>query len=335
MVLEGNEENDENFNCCVEQMKLSVIVPVYNVEQWVERCIESVYNQNLDEKDFEVIVVNDGTKDKSIEIVEAIATEKSNIRIIHQVNQGLSAARNTGLLNATGDYVWFLDSDDCIEPETLEPLLNHAIEEKLDVLCFGINLMYDDGRKERYEIPFEKGVMSGSSFLTKVGMPPAAWCALYRREYLLEKNLLFMVGVLHEDQEFTPRAYYLAKRIEYVPTVVYNYAQRDGSIMKTDKNAKRKSTDLLKICDSLYAFLQAFVNTEEPAYFAMMNKISFAFSQSLKNYSKNCFPLRNYSEKLYYPLQINCFLSKSDKIKYRFINFSIPLYLFIYKLIRR
>lgn len=335
MVLERNKENDKNINCCVEQMKLSVIIPVYNVEQWIKRCLESVYCQNLDEKDFEVLIVNDGTKDNSIEIVENFASVTSNIRIIHQKNQGLSAARNTGLANAVGEYVWFLDSDDCIEPNSLKFLLKHAIEHRLDVLCFGLNLMHDDGRKEQFDIPFVEGVMNGSSFISRVAMPPAAWCALYRRNFLIENKLEFMVGVLHEDQEFTPRAYYLANRIEYIPTVVYNYAQRDGSIMKSDKNARKKAVDLLKICDSLYDFVQKNVDTKEFAYCSMMNKISFAFSQSLRNYSKDCFPLKKYKDKPYYPLLLNAFLSKNEKIKYRIANFSLPLYLFLYKLTKK
>lgn len=335
VVLERDKKNDENINCCIKQMKLSIIIPVYNVEPWIERCLESIYLQNIDEKDYEVVVVDDGSQDNSIKIVEHFVECKTNIRIIHQNNQGLSAARNTGLDNASGDYIWFLDSDDCIEPKTIGPLLEYAIKEKLDVLCFGINLLFDDGRKVQYSIPYEKGVMSGSAFITKVGMPPAAWCALYRRDYLKDNNLRFMVGILHEDQEFTPRAYYLAKRIEFVPTVTYNYAQREGSIMKSDKNANKKASDLLIICDSLYEFILQKVNSDEKAYYVMMNKIFFAFTQSLRNYSKSSFPLNNYKEKPYYPLQINEFLSKSDKIKFRIINFSIPLYLFLYKLIKK
>lgn len=316
-------------------MKLSVVIPVYNVEQWIGRCLESVYGQNLNEKDFEVIVVDDGTKDNSIKIVEDFAVLETNIKIVHQENQGLSAARNTGLKHAMGDYVWFIDSDDCVEPDTVAALLEHAIEKKLDVLCFGINLMYDDGRKEQYNIPYVGGVMDGSSFLTKVGMPPAAWCALYRRQYMKDNKLSFMVGVLHEDQEFTPRAYYLANRIEYIPTIVYNYTQRDGSIMKSDKNAKKKAADLLIICDSLYDFVSTKVGRNEDAFVTMMYKISFAFSQSLKNYSNGAFPLTKYKEKPYYPLKINKFLSKSDRIKFTIINFSLPLYLFLCKLLRK
>lgn len=329
MVLERDKKNDENINCRIKLMKLSIIIPVYNVEPWIERCLESIYLQNIDEKDYEVVVVNDGSTDQSIAIVEEFATSRSNIRVVHQDNQGLSAARNTGLRHAKGEYVWFFDSDDSIEPFTLKTLLTYAIDERLDVLCFGLNLMYDDGRKEQYPISYKEGVMNGSAFMVNVGMPPAAWCALYRRDFLAKNNLQFMVGVLHEDQEFTPRAYYLAKRIEYVPAIVYNYSQREGSIMKSDKNVFKKSVDLLKICDSLYDFVLEYVNTNEEAYFVMINKISFAFTQSLRNYSEKSFPLIKYKEKPYYPLRINSFLSKNDKIKYRIANFSLPLYLFL------
>ena len=118
-------------------MKLSIIVPVYNVEQFIRPCILSIYRQSLQEKDFEVILVNDGTQDNSFEKISDIIDEHNNIIIVEQSNQGLSAARNTGLSRASGQYILFLDSDDLLIIDTLSPLLTLINENTIDLLIAG------------------------------------------------------------------------------------------------------------------------------------------------------------------------------------------------------
>lgn len=317
-------------------MRLSIIIPVYNVEQWIGRCLESCLKQGLSDDDYELIVVNDGTQDRSMDVVEEYCQKVSNIVVVNQENKGLSVARNAGLSVAQGNYIWFVDSDDMLEEGYGAQLLTIAEKQDLDVLCFGLNLLYSDGRKEPYEIYCKGGqqVRLGRDFICSVGMPPAAWCALYRREFLLREGLNFYPDIYHEDMEFTPRAYALAQRISYVPYHVYNYAQREGSIMKSTSKATKKAKDLLIVCDSLYDFAGRRLKEHGDAYYCMLDKIAFSFSQSLRNYSKGSLSVSEYKNKPYYPLKYSKNLQRKEKLKYQLINFSIPLYLFVYKLIK-
>ena len=312
-------------------MKLSIVIPVYNVEQYIAKCLQSCIDQDLLEDEYEIIVVNDGTQDKSISIVEDLCKQKKNIHIINRLNGGLSAARNTGLQESKGEYVWFVDSDDWIEPNVLKKLYNRASRDNLDVLCFNLQLAFPDGHKTQYNISCQENgkVYGGSSFVCCVDMPPAAWLALYRREYLQSRFLSFCEGILHEDQEFTPRAYYLANRIAFFDDVVYNYNQRQGGIMKS-KNNKKRCADLLKVADSLYDFAIKNIEQESPAYYAIIKKVNFAVSQSIAFYEKSYFSLNLYKQKPYYPLDIrntNSFFSK-----YHLINLSLQFYVIIYKM---
>ena len=115
-------------------LKLSIIVPVYNVEPHIRPCIESIFNQGLDEKDYEVIIVNDGSTDKSMEMITDIISQHNNIIIINQENQGLSMARNNGIEKASGEYIQFVDSDDLLIDNSLPYLLNQALASKADLV---------------------------------------------------------------------------------------------------------------------------------------------------------------------------------------------------------
>lgn len=313
-------------------MRLSIIIPVYNVEQYLRKCLDSVLQQDIPHEEYEVIVVNDGSPDDSVGVVKKVQEVQmvqkgfTNIKLVNRENGGLSAARNTGLEHAQGEYVWFVDSDDWIEPNCISSLLTYAEDNYLDVHCFGLQLAFEDGKKEKYTVSYEKNgyVYNGDEFICKVGMPPTAWAALYRKDFLFNNKLRFMEGILHEDQEFTPRAYYLAKRIAYTDQVVYNYLQRTGSIMKSDQSSKR-CKDMLVIADSLYAFMQKYMINKTETNAVFRDKINFIFSQSLAYYRKDIIPLSEYKRKPYYPL------TGKLALKYRLMNVSLTLYLFIYK----
>ncbi|WP_289705699.1 glycosyltransferase [Bacteroides acidifaciens] len=313
--------------------KLSIIVPVYNVENWLSRCASSLINQDLDKSEYEIIFVNDGSTDDSFEIAKKYSESYDNIILISQENKGLSAARNAGINKANGKYIWFVDSDDWIEPNIAGQLLKEAEDCGLDVLCFGLNIAFEDGRSNSFGIKngTDSKVLRGDIFVLKVGMPPAAWCALYRTEYIKKNSLYFMEGVLHEDQEFTPRAYVLAERIKYIPIRAYNYFQRAGSIMKSDRTSKRAS-DLLKISDSLYAFLLANQDLNTLAKAWILDNIAFIYSQSLAYSSKVKGPIEVYKNKPYYPLKLSSNIRGFNKLKYQIINISISLYRKIYRL---
>jgi glycosyltransferase involved in cell wall biosynthesis len=323
-------------------MRLSIIISVYNVRQWLARCVASCKNQGLNVDDYELVVVNDGSTDDSMAVIEAIRQEEAQSGtpsaqwvIVNQLNQGLSAARNAGLAAAHGEYVWWVDGDDFVGPNTVVPLLQRAVAEQLDVLCFDMNL-YTEGehpKVQRYAVPDETGgkVVDGTTFLLKVDMPPAAWAALYRRDFLLAHDLHFLTGALHEDQEFTPRAYFFAERIAYSNTPVYNYVQREVSIMNSLN--PRKTDDILIICSRLWNFAQEHTEAGTPIRLFFLNRISFLFSQALSNLCRcGIFEFPGDCKALpYYPLSINKLLTQAQRYKYRLINASVPLYMNLYR----
>lgn len=328
-------------------MRLSIIIPIYNVSKWLGRCLASVRNQGLSPEDYEIVAVNDGSTDDSMAVLEAFRNEeeKAGVKtapwvIVNQENKGLSAARNAGLKAARGTFVWWIDSDDYLEPCCAVKLLERAEKDRLDVLCFNLQLVYDavPGNAkaimptEPYNIPDSTGgaVVKGEKFMLQVGMPPAAWAAIYRRSFLEARGLKFMEGVLHEDQEFTPRAYFLARRIAFENVVVYNYVQRDGSIMKSEN--PKKTDDLLKICMSLWNFAQENTQIESSIRYCFVNRISFLFSQALSNLCRcgiYTFP-GDYRSLPYYPLSLNKYLGKKERYKFTLINSSVTLYLSLY-----
>ncbi len=312
-------------------IKLSIVIPIYNVEKYLSKCIESCLNQDFPRDEYEIICVNDGSTDKSKAIAEEFVESHSNVRLINQRNKGLSAARNTGLKEAKGEYIWFVDSDDRIETNCFVDLIQRANEENLDVLCFCLNLEYPDGKVAKYIVVHEDSgkVYDGKDFINRVDMPPAAWSAIYRKTFLLMNNLRFYEGILHEDQEFTPRAYCLATKIGYIDIPLYYYNQREGSIMKSNRNIKR-CQDLLKVADSLYAFTIQNLEEGTAAYNIMMRKVYFCLSQSLAFYTKEAMSLKEYKSKPYFPIKL-ALLSGSMKRKAMLINFSLRLYLMTYK----
>lgn len=317
-------------------LKLSIIIPVYNVEKYIGNCLDSCLAQDLPKEEYEIVVVDDGSPDNSSAIVEEYIQKNQNIRLIHRENGGLSAARNTGLKAANGKYVWFVDSDDWIEGNCLKFLIGFAEDNNLDVLCFGLQLVHHDGRKTAYNIRHEESgkIYKGEEFICKVRMPSAAWVALYKKSYLNYSGLFFMEGILHEDQEFTPRVYSLARSIAFVNKVIYNYNQRDGGIMKSNRD-KQRAIDLLKVANSLFLFNATNFSISSDAHSIMSQKIAFAFTQSMAYYNKSFFPISNYQNASCYPLYIKCQLKFGELLKYRIVNFSIPLYLLIYKILKK
>lgn len=309
-------------------MKLSIIVPVYNVEDYIAQCLDSLLTQDLSYGDYEIIIVNDGSKDGSAKIASDYELKYANVQIVNRENGGLSAARNTGLKSAKGEYVWFVDSDDWIEANCLKKLIYMLDKNELDVLCFGVKCYHNAEHIDCSNIPTENGeqVMCGADFVLKVNMIPAAWAAVYRRSFLVENKLAFYEGILHEDEEFTPRAYFLAKKIMYSHLHVYYYRQREGSIMKSTRNAKR-AVDFLKIADSLYDFAKTHTLKGTGQYYYFMQRINCQVVQSLYFNTDGAPPFALYRKKEYFPLScINLKCNRKDKLKYLLVNISPRIY---------
>ena len=235
-------------------MQFSLIIPVYNVEQYLKACLNTVVTQSY--SDFEVICINDGSTDGSGLVLDEYAAKYSNISIINQVNKGLSATRNAGIRAAKGDYIFFLDSDDWIEPDTLKILAEKQNGE--DLLCFNGRRYFEDGTTETPDTGMVEDRLTGWEYYNKYALVSRKFhfvCTvlrLYRREYLLKNNLFFEEGIYHEDNLFTPLACYYAKSVKVIPDILYVYRIREGSITQT-ANVQRLF-DMIAIANNLSDF---------------------------------------------------------------------------------
>lgn len=213
--------------------KFSIIIPVYNVEEYIGKCLDSVFNQTY--KDYEVIVVNDGTKDNSMDIVK-----KYDVKIINKENGGLSSARNKGVECAKGEYLIFLDSDDYWESELLMNI-NASLDNKPDLVRFQIQDVNGE-QIEKYSEKEFKGLSGKDAFTEIVGFHHVenAWCYAIRRKYYLDNKYEFSVGKTHEDFGLMPLVIFKAKKVNSINYIGYNYIKREGSIINTNDYFKTK-----------------------------------------------------------------------------------------------
>jgi len=269
-------------------MMFSIIIPVYNVEHYLRACLDSVLNQSF--ADWEAVCVNDGSTDGSAAILEEYAIRDSRIRIITQANGGLSAARNAGIKEAKGDYLLFLDSDDWLEHNALQRLVEKLDGE--DILCFsGRRFFEETGNYHPADQLTEKTYLSGMDYYNENALQSrdfAFVCVvlrLYRRQFLLKNNLCFKEGIFHEDNLFTPITCYYAKKVRIINDCLYDYRVRDNSITTTG-NTKRLR-DLLETANELATFFipkQGFDKTI--VYRAITHHYQVVFADSLGNEKK-------------------------------------------------
>jgi len=257
-------------------VKLSIIVPIYGVEQYLCKCVDSLLAQDYD--NYEIILVDDGSPDACPQICDEYAkhytlsiTQKApTIKVVHRENGGLSAARNSGIEVAKGEYVCFVDSDDYIEPNVLGGLLSQIERDKLDVLRY--RLQYVNPQYEAYN-PYKSDPFKGNdyseiptdgvSFLNfRMNTRCYAWQFILRRDLIYtlhtthstsENNVLFTEGIYFEDTDWTPRMLCKAKRVASTNTVVYNYLMREGSITNAVNRSKQQKVldDKMRLVETL------------------------------------------------------------------------------------
>lgn len=246
---------------------LSIIIPVYNVEKYLRQCLDSVLVDN--QFTGQLICVNDGSTDNSLAILEGYATKYLNVEIISQPNAGLSAARNAGLKHATGDYVFFPDSDDWIFPNAIDKIMSKVEGE--DVVYFNARVFSDEKQcfGSEIAIPNIKN-MDGQAYFAAIYDKPrnmpcvCVWGGVYLRSFLIDNHLCFEPGIYHEDNYFTPQVLLAAKKVSSINEYVYAYRIRKGSITAhvTEKHVK----DLLFIARNLYAIYNRCGNVAEVFY---------------------------------------------------------------------
>ena len=238
-------------------IQLSIIIPMYNVEKYIHKCIHSVVQNNLKRNDFEIIIVDDESPDKSLSIATGIAKEFDNITIISQKNKGLGGARNTGIQNAKGKYVLFLDSDDFYTPNSLQNILKIAFDNELEILEFGA-IVVDSTNKiiSTVAISTENKIFDGIYYWQNFNSINSACNKLYLKEFLISNSILFKEKIYAEDYEFNTRALYFAKKVMATEYIVANFLTSTNSITrnKTDNTKEKYRRDLISILEHIIKF---------------------------------------------------------------------------------
>ena len=273
-------------------MKISVIVPIYNVEEYLEECLDSVVAQTF--SDWEMILVDDGSTDGRGEIADAYAEQYDNVKVIHKENGGLSDARNTGLSIAKGEYVYFLDSDDYIKRETLEVAYETAERSQVDLVVFnGIDFFTDtQGKKHerREHITNFKNfnrTLSGKDVFNETvagdgGLLFCVWLQLVRRDLLNKINLKFEKGMLHEDNLYSFYLFMGAESVVVIRQQMYMRRIREGSIMNTKISIRN-----LRGYEIIYKKVTAWMRDNEVEYILRQNincYLRLFFMEIAKNY---------------------------------------------------
>lgn len=245
-------------------MLFSIIVPVYKVELYLKKCVQSLLNQTY--RDVEIILVDDGSPDGCPAMCDEYAKADQRVKVIHKENGGLSDARNTGIEVATGDYIMFVDSDDFISLNACEKLANYA-HKGYDILIADATV--EGATLDLSHIQAQSEVMSGPIYLKRAFSEQkaamAAWLNIYRRGFLKDHKISFKCGILHEDEEFTPRALLKAETVIVTGVQFYHYIIRENSIT-TQKDKRKNLIDLYSTFCELELIFKEIKDTELKEY---------------------------------------------------------------------
>ena len=232
---------------------VSVIVPIYNVDMYLKRCIDSIINQIL--TNIEIILVNDGSLDTSPQICDDYARTDSRIKVIHKKNGGLSDARNAGIAVSTGRYLAFIDSDDYLIPGGMEEILA-LTERDFDICIFDSIAVNIDGKELEYRAGCKGGTPLSLEECPELLLEgPDVWNKIFRRRLFTDHNIRFTPQVWFEDLRTIPKLYAFTDQISYVPKALHRYVQRPGSVTNTQK--VRRNLEIIPAVDEVIDFYKA------------------------------------------------------------------------------
>lgn len=236
---------------------LSIIIPMYNAGKYIDRCLSSCYHQDINEIQYEVIVIDDGSIDDSREKVMNWKIQHENLQYIYQENQGQSIARNYGMAFARGEYIWFIDADDEIEQDCLSDLLSRLYDDNLDMLNFNELLMSEEGStvvQTKFDMPYNT-VLTGEEYYKKGFKARTMHSSVVNREFISNNHLIFRSRRVAEDTEFCYQLMAYADRVEFINKAPYIYYVNIESVTQKNKNDPKviigKLQDALAVSDSL------------------------------------------------------------------------------------
>lgn len=344
-------------------MKLSIIIPVYNVEKYVAKCLDSVLNQGLDANDYEIIVVNDGSPDGSLKILESYAKKHRHIQIINKENGGLSSARNCGMDHAKGKYIYFIDSDDFLISNSLKIFVDTCEHHDLDVLTFlcttftsltpeSENFWESVNSDFSLENNMLTPIVSGEDYIAYQYYRNEACLYISKREHLEGLGYRFPEGRFLEDAIFTLKTFLKAERIAHLKLDAYRYRLTPGSILnKTEPNHYQKLIrDMQGAASAFDPIIKTLENKisnpdcikrikarqQSIVFFSMMRmlKSTMRFTEVKKNMKKmvsvNAYPLDSLLGKDYNGIkyQILVRLFKTERRFYFFFRLLNPIFKF-------
>lgn len=268
---------------------ISVIVPIYNVEKYLERCVNSILNQTY--KNIEIILVDDGSPDKCPQICDKCKNIDSRVKVIHKENGGLSDARNYGLSIAKGKYISFVDSDDYIHEETYEKMIKVLELQNADIVCCGINHVYDNKIES---INIEQRIYDDESAIEALimgkNLNQTVWNKIYKRNII--DNILFEKGKINEDDFWTYKVFSNSKKIITLDECLYYYVHRESSIM--GQGYSIKNLDGLEARYKQYEFMKdnypklVFISKKAAFFYGLFLYQKFLLNKSIEKTSFLC-----------------------------------------------
>ncbi|HSJ66609.1 MAG TPA: glycosyltransferase [Anditalea sp.] len=244
-------------------MKLSIIVPVYNISSFIQPCLESIVKINLRPDEYEVIVINDGSTDDSLDKINEVALQHTQIKIISQENMGLGGARNTGIAHATGEYIWFVDGDDLVIGENVTSALKLTEESGVEVLAFDFYPVNEKGQLENwihFKLISRVSKQSGPEFYLMNYAKSYIWLYFFKRKIFTENKILFHESIKMEDSEIMPKIMAKCETVCFYDQPLICYRKREGSItnIREEKARNHFYFSMVKVAESLRDFQSHF-----------------------------------------------------------------------------
>lgn len=326
---------------------LSVIIPLYNSAQWLNKCLDSVLSQNIDLKELEIICVNDGSPDNSADIAREYQTKyPETFVVLDQENQGPSGARNNGMRNATGKYLCFVDPDDYLVPNVYWRFIKQMEDENLDMLRFNFQRVDENDNilpilAEDLLFDYTPELMTGSKFIAnRLGIGCNIWRYIYRTDIIKCNNIWCFTGDYYDDTPWLPLVLMMGERMNICDVVAYNYLERTDGLVKISnpKAIKRKIDGQLLLIQLLNnemetitddGILSWYKNMKAHSAFSLLTMVACNFYTDRKIYIKKLKELRAL------PLKFNTKTTKKSAKKMKIVNFSVSLFMFLIHLKKR
>ena len=254
---------------------LSIIIPAYNVEQYLARCVDSCEAIDVRNEDLEIIIIDDGSADGTMQVAKECAKRYSNIDVVSQANQGQSVARNEGIKRAKGKYLWFVDSDDYVKTEGVAEVLNQCLKHNIEIAFFRMSVETPDGKSYLSNLVCKDTdtILCGRDVILSGFCGGSVCNSLYSKKFLKDNDLQFFPGIIHQDCELSVRAVALAKSVMQFDVPLYVYFYNSQSCTRSNDYKKRRKACLsdVIIANNLSVFASKIENRQLRVHFRKMS----------------------------------------------------------------